>query len=312
MATAMTRPLLAVAMVTGAMALFGLIDNFMALAAETGGLWQFHAVRGALAVALVLPVAVWLGGGLRPRSWAAVLSRSALNGGAMLIYFGCLGFMPIAEVAAGLFTAPLWVVIFSALIWRDPVGPWRISAVLLGFLGILLVLRPEAGTLSPWSLAPVVAGALYGMGNLITRKWCAAENTLTMLALFFGLLGVIGAVGTLVLWIAPQPVAPGGDGFLTRGWMPLQGPFLWVIVAQAVGSLIGVGLSIRAYQMADPALVAVCENTLLVFATLWAVVLWGQVPDVPALAGIALIVAAGAIIAIRSARAPRIEARPAS
>ena len=300
MDTGANRPVLAAGLVLGAMALFGLIDNFMRLAAENGGLWQFHFLRGALAVAVLVPLAWMLKVRLRPRNARLVLGRSALNTTAMVIYFGCLGLMPIAQVVAGLFTAPIFVVIFSVLFFGERIGPRRIFAVALGFVGIILALRPEAGELSLLSILPVIAGAFYGLGNLITRRLCGAEGTCTLLGGFFGLMTMAGAAGCLFLWLYPLPVAPGADGFLTRGWVPAEGVFGVMIVVQALGSLLGVGLSIRAYQMADATMVAVFENTLLVFATIWAVILWAEMPDALGLLGLALITAAGIIIALRS------------
>lgn len=289
----------AAAMVLGGMALFGLIDNLMRLAAAEGGLWQFHFLRGLLAVAMLLPAALIFGARLRPHRPRAVALRTLFNSLAMVIYFGGLGFMPIAQVVAGLFTAPLFVVIFSVVFFREKVGLRRLFAVLLGFAGIVLVLRPETGDIGPWTVLPVVAGASYGLGNLLTRRWCAAEGTLTILGTFFAAMALWGGLGCLILWLWPLPVAEGAAGWPTRGWVVPDGLFLVMIVVQAVGSLIGVGLTVRAYQLADATMVAVFENALLVFATLWAIVLWGESPDPAGWIGLALITAAGGIIAAR-------------
>jgi len=207
------RPVLAAMLVLGAMALFGLIDNFMRLAAENGGLWQFHLLRGTLAVAVLVPLAWLLKIRLRPRNARLVLGRSALNTTAMVIYFGCLGLMPIAQAVAGLFTAPIFVVIFSVLFFGERIGPRRIFAVALGFVGIILVLRPETGDFSWLTVLPVIAGAFYGLGNLITRRLCMQEGTLTLLGGFFGLMTLAGALGCLVLWFYPLPVAAGRMDF---------------------------------------------------------------------------------------------------
>ncbi|MBI1415730.1 MAG: EamA family transporter [Limimaricola sp.] len=301
MHSTVNRPGLAAVLVLAAMALFGLIDNFIRLAAAEGGLWQFHMLRSALALLLLVPAALATGARLRPLHTGRVALRSLLNSIAMVIYFGCLGFMPIAQVVAGLFTAPIFVVIFSVVLFRERVGPRRILAVLLGFAGIVLVLRPDAGALTLWSGVPALAGAAYALGNIATRRWCHGEGTFSLLAGFFGAMMIWGALGVAVLALHPLPVAPGGDGFLTRGWVWPAGIYLAMIVVQGVGSVVGVGLSIRAYQMADATFVAVFENTLLVFATLWAIVLWGEVPDALASLGIAMIMLAGIIIALRSA-----------
>lgn len=296
------RPGAAVAMVLGAMALFGLIDNFMRLAAATGGLWQFHFLRGLLAVALLWPVVRMQGGSFRPRRPGAVLLRSVFNSLAMVLYFGALGFLPIAQALAGLFTAPLFVVLFSVVIFGDGIGPRRIVAVALGFAGVVLALGLDAGGLGLSALVPVVAGACYGMGNLLTRRTCAEESTFTLLGWFFALMAFWGALGCIVLALLPQEVAAGAAGWVTRGWVLPQGWFLVLIVVQAVGSLIGVGMTIRAYQIAaDPTVIAVLENALLLFATLWAIVLWSEAPGPAGWAGLGLIVAAGVMIARRGA-----------
>jgi drug/metabolite transporter (DMT)-like permease len=295
-----SRPVLAAVLVLCGMALFGLIDNFMRLAAETGGLWQFHFLRAIVALVILVPLAWMLGAPLRPRAPGRVLLRSTLNSVAMVIYFGCLGFMPIAQVVAGLFTAPIFVVIFSVVLFGERIGPRRIFAVGLGFAGIILALRPEAGELSALSALPVLAGALYGLGNLVTRRWLGDEGTLSLLGGFFGMMLFWGALGCAYLALWPLPVAPGAEGWATRGWVAPEGIFLVMIVVQGVGSLLGVGLSIKAYQLADATMVAVFENTLLVFATVWAFILWGEAPDALGLTGLALITAAGIIIALRT------------
>ena len=303
MGTAMddgNRTGLAIILVVCAMALFGLIDNFIRLAAETGGLWQFHVLRSIVALAILWGVARATGAVLRPRRPGHVMARSLLNTTAMVIYFGCLGLMPIAQVVAGLYTAPLFVVIFSWLFWGEGVGPRRIVAVLIGFAGILLVIRPDQSGLTMLSALPVLSGAAYALGNMVTRRWCADEGTLTLLAGFFGCMMIVGAVGCAVIAVVQPAVAAGADGFITRGWVWPAGIFGLMVVVQGVGSLIGVGLSIRAYQIADATLVAVFENTLLAFATLWAFLLWGEWPDAVALLGLGLIALAGVIIAIRA------------
>ena len=294
------RPGLAIVLVVAAMALFGLIDNFIRLAARTGGLWEFHFLRSIVALAILVTVARVMRVRLRPHSPRRVVARSLLNTVAMVIYFGCLGLMPIAQVVAGLYTAPLFVVIFSYLFWGDRVGPRRILAVLIGFAGILLVIRPDQSGLTLLSLLPVLSGASYALGNMATRRWCAGEGTLTLLGGFFACMLAVGAAGCVVIAVVQPAVAAGADGFITRGWVWPTGIFGLMVLVQGVGSLIGVGLSIRAYQVADATLVAVFENTLLAFATLWAFLLWGEWPAPSALLGLGLIALAGVIIAIRA------------
>lgn len=294
---------IAVACSLCAMALFGLIDNFMRLAAETGSLWQFHLLRSVVALGLLFGFAAVMRLRLRIKRPGRVVLRTLFSGTAMVIYFGCLGVMPIAQAVAGLFTAPIFVVIFSVLIWKEPVGARRIFAVCLGFIGILLVLRPDAQGVGATTVLPLMAGAFHALGNLTTRKWCADEATLTLLAGFFVMMFLVGAAGMVVLGVAVTDAPAGADGFVFRSWTPVEGAFLWVTVVQGAGSLIGVGLVLRSYQLAEPSVIAVFENALLVFATLWAIALWDEVPDQIAVTGLVCIVLAGVIIAARTGRA---------
>ena len=290
---------LAVAYTLSAMALFGLIDNFMRLVAETGGLWQFHLMRSVTALGILVIAAAVLKIELRPKRPARVLGRTFFATMAMLVYFGCLGSMPIAQAVAGLFTAPIFVVIFSMIFLRETIGLRRGFAVLLGFFGIILVLRPDAQGLGAMTFLPILAGAFHAIGIIMTRRWCAAEGTLSLLAVFFGFMLVIGGIGTVMMGQFVTDPPAGAAGFVFRGWVPFEGMFLILTVVQGIGSLIGVGLIIKSYQMAESSFIAVFENTMIVFATLWAIVLWGEVPDNIGLLGLLCIMASGVIISVR-------------
>jgi drug/metabolite transporter (DMT)-like permease len=294
------NPKLAVICTLSAMALFGLIDNFMRLAAQTGGLWQFHFLRSVIALGVLFIVAIFLKISLRPKRPAKVLGRTFFETMAMLIYFGCLGTMPISQAVAGLFTAPIFVVIFSVVFYGETIGMRRSMAVLIGFIGIILALRPDAQGIGWLTFAPMLAGAFHAMGIITTRRWCDGEGTLSLLAMFFGFMMVIGGVGTILVGQFVTDVPAGADGFVFRGWVPFTGTFMILTVIQGVGSLIGVGLIIKSYQLAESSFIAVFENAMIVFATLWAIVLWAEMPDAIGLLGLICIVASGVIISVRS------------
>ncbi|MFC7703257.1 DMT family transporter [Plastorhodobacter daqingensis] len=279
--------------------ILGFTDNYVRVIAAEAGIWQFHLIRTLMALALMAGLAGAFGQRLWPRRPGPVLARSLFNAGAMFIYFGCLAFLPIGEVIAGLYTAPIFVLLIARLVYHEPVGPWRMGAVALGFGGLLLILQVWQLRITLLSLMPVLAGLLYAVGNIATRRWCAGEGALTLNAGFFLFMGIGGLIGTLSLSLMPLEAPEGAAGFLMRGWIAPTGHFLFWTAVQAVGSLVGVGLIIRGYQLADASYVAVFEYALLVFAVLWAIVLWGEVPDPAAVGGMALIAVSGVIIALR-------------
>jgi drug/metabolite transporter (DMT)-like permease len=273
-------------------------DNYVRVIAADAGLWQFHATRTAMALVILALLAVPLGLRLWPQRPGAVLARSALHAAAMLIYFGALAFLPVAQVAAGLFTAPIFVLLIQRLVYGQPIHALQVIAVLLGFAGVVMVLGPDAvAAASPAALFPILAGALYAMGNVATRAWCAGETPETIVAWFFGMLGVLGLAGMAVLWAFPLPVAEGPEGFLQRGAVWPTDLFLWWTFVQAAGSLLGVGMIVWAYQIAEASRVSVFEYVILPASAAWGFVLWNERLGWLALAGMALIAAAGALIA---------------
>jgi len=300
-ATGQDRTLAAAAAILCSALIIGYIDNFVRVIAADGGLWQFHATRSVMGLVLLAALARPFGLRLRPRNPGAVLLRGLVHAGAMLIYFGSLAFLPVATVAAGLFTAPIFVLLISRFGYGIRIGAVRILAVVTGFVGVMLVLGPATATgISPAMLVPVAAGALYGLGNVATRQWCAGETAETLLASFFAILGVFGLIGlgTLALW---SPATPeGAAGFILRGAAWPTGRFLFWTLMQAAGSLIAVGLMIRAYQIAEASRVAIFEFVILPASAFWGYVLWSEVLGPRAAAGIALIVAAGLVITLRA------------
>ena len=292
-------------MAAGAIMIYALLiayaDNYVRVIAAEGGLWQFHATRSVIAIALIAALARLSGRRLRAVSLRAVVARSAIHGVAMLIYFGCLAFLPVAQVAAGLFTAPIFVLLISRFAYGQHVGPVRIAAVAVGFVGVVMVLGPTAMQGAKLAaLLPVFAGALYAMGNVATREWCPKESAETLLTGFFAALGLFGVMGLVLLAVFPIAVPDGTDGFVQRGWVQPSGTFLFWVTVQAVVSVIGVGLMIKAYQIAVASRVSVFEYIILPASALWGWLLWSEVPSVQAVAGMGLITAAGAMIAIRA------------
>ena len=295
------RTLMAAGLISVYAFVIGFTDNYVRVIAEEAGLWQFHFTRSCMtAVLLGLGVAIW-GFRVKPRSWRAVVARSAIHGSAMVIYFGALAFLDVALVAAGLFTAPIWVLLISRFAYGHAIGPVQVMAVALGFVGVILVLGPEAlGGASMAALLPIIAGALYALGNIATREWCGEESAQTLLAGFFGALGVIGAVGMAALTLFPLEVPVGPDGFLQRGPVWPSGEFYFWTFVQAAGSLIGVGFMIRAYQITDASRASVLEYVILPASAFWTWVIWGKGLEPLAVLGMVLIVAAGTLIALRA------------
>ncbi len=271
----------------------GYADNYVRVIAQSIGLWQFHATRSLMILAML---GLWVGLRgikLRARNPRAVWLRALVQAGGILAYFAGLGFLPVPQVAAGLFTAPIFVLLIERFFYGAPIRLLQVVAVVCGFGGIVLVLGP-AGDLGVLSLVPVLGGALYGLSAVATRRWCAGEEALVLGGAFFT---TIGAVAALVLGLTS--LMPLGEDYILRGVAWPTGEALWWTFVQALGALVGVVLMLRAYQLAPAPKVAVFEYVGLLTAAFWGWALWGEWPSLLAWSGMGLIVLAGLLIFAR-------------
>lgn len=275
-----------------AMATIGLIDTTIPLLAKDAGLWQFHLVRGAIVLPTLMAVALFTKRAIWPKSLGAVALRSCLVALAMMIYFGCLAFLPVGQVAAGLFTAPIFVLILSVTLLKQPFVAVQAGAIAIGFAGLVLILDVGQGILL-LTFLPVVAGLFYAFGALCTRHLCAQEEVLSLLFGFFLVMCAMGAIGVGVFAAFPD-LADGS--FVRRGWEVPTSTFWAITLLQAYGSVFAVGMLTRAYQLGSTATVSAFEFSLMVFASLWGFALLGQILTLPMLLGMGLIVMSGVAI----------------
>lgn len=294
------RILAAAGLVTTYAFMLGFSDNYVRVVAAESGLWQFHLSRGLIAMALMLVLARLIGMKLRPKRLWAVAVRGGLQGFGVLIYFAAIAVLPVPVAAAGLFTAPIFVLLISALIFGERIGPVSILAVIMGFLGVLLVLGPSAfsGVSLVTTLLPVAGGLVYAFAMIATRRLCAEEEAGALVAAFFIALGLFGIIGLIVLQIWPLQPEPGPAGFVARGWvMPDLTYLAWMTMHAGVVAL-GTWFCTRAYLIADTGRVSVMEYVMLPAAAFWGYAIWGEVLGWQAWVGIALIAIAGGLITL--------------
>ncbi|GAA6193139.1 DMT family transporter [Phaeobacter sp. NW0010-22] len=304
-------PVSAAIFMIAAMAIIGIIDNYIARLADTIGLWQFHFLRGVMMLPLIVIMSRIGLGRLAPnRGWAVAVRSLALAVG-MLFYFSALALMPIAQALAGLFTSPIFILLITTFVQKRRIGPWRIVAVGLGFIGILSVLQPNPQDFDAMVLLPVAGGFFYALGAIATRTLCEGESTVALLGGMMLSLCLLGLIGLLVLAVVPLQSVPGPAGFVTRGWVwPMEDALPWVIL-QAFGSVIAVFMLVKSYQLGDATYVSVFEYSVMIFGPVFAWIAFGQALGVWQIFGIGLIVFAGGIIAIRSgSEGVQLEAKP--
>lgn len=259
-------------------------------------LWQIFALRSLIAVPLLIVLHRLAGrrAPLRPRAvgWAAL--RGAALVAMYIAFYAALPSLNLSLVAAAYYTGPLFIVVFTAALLREPVGPRRLVAVALGFLGVLVILQPGTDNFSWAMLLPVGSAVCYATAAVLTRSRCAAESPLSlslMLNYCFIACG-FGVSAALWLW-QPGPQQQLAYPFLLGDWIALDARAAGILALLAAANVaIHVALA-RAYQSAPPPVVATFDYGYLVFAATWAFLLLGEVPSGTTLIGMAMIAGAG-------------------
>ncbi|MDW3222840.1 MAG: DMT family transporter [Paracoccaceae bacterium] len=231
-------------------------------------------------------------------------------------YFVALAAIPLADATALFFAAPLFITVLSIPILGEKVGIMRMSAVLVGFAGVIIMQRPWADTSTLQAsrlvlLLPVLAALTYALNQLMTRK-LGVESKASALSVYIQAVFIVVSVG-FYLVAGDGRFAEGLDNpslqFLLRAWVWPASADWWVIAGLGANSaIIGYCLS-QAYRMADAASVAPFEYVGLPLAVLWGWVVFAELPVWEVWAGIILILGSGLFVFLRERQKARIVAR---
>jgi drug/metabolite transporter (DMT)-like permease len=218
---------------------------------------------------------------LRTRKWKWHLLRTVLASGAMFGFFYGLARMPLVNALTIAFTAPLMVTALSVPFLGEHVGWRRWTAVVFGFAGVLIILRPGAGLITPAAIGVIVAAFCYACLAITARKLAATENSFSLSVyvitgpLFFSGLSLPGD------WAAPT----------TTGW-------LLFLLAGACSAIAWLGI-VGGYRRAPPAMLAPFEYTALVGGAIAGYYIWDEVPDRWVVAGAIVIIGSGLFVVYR-------------
>ena len=288
----------ALLLITG-ISIFGFSDNLTMLVSDQVSVGQFHFSRSLIAMFMVFGLGRVFGLSVIPKYWKPILIRTFFMVTSMLLYFGVMPMMPIAEAGAGLFTSPIFVLIFSSIFFKERIGWRRIVAVILGSCGVLLVLQPGANGFTFYQIMPIMAGACYALGSIITYRYLREESPLAILMSFIVSIGLCGFLMTTVLTVFPiAPDLVEQAPFLFKGWQSVDGSFwLWMLII-AVLATTALSLMTRAYQLAQTSYAAIFEYAYLISVGLFSWLFWGIVPNYLSVIGIFMIIFAGVIIVL--------------
>lgn len=271
-------------------------------------LHQIVFARSAIGIAVSFVIIFWEGGpaSLKTDTPGLHLVRALLVVIANMTYFAALAVMPLAEATALFFVAPLFITLLSIPILGEKVGPRRIGAVIVGLIGVVVMLRPGVAREADGPsllivLLPVGAAFSYALMQMMTRR-LGIKAKASAMAIYIQ--GTFIVVSTL-FWLTAGDgrFAEGSDNpsiiFLLRAWQwPVGDDMMLFVGCGLTSAVVGYCLA-QAYRITDAATVAPFEYTALPLAVLWGWLVWGELPDLWAAAGIVLIVGAGFYVFLR-------------
>lgn len=285
----------AVMAITAAVLALSFGDAVIKLISVDLPVWQLFVLRSAFAVPVL--IVLMRGRGLMPVRLFWALARSLLLMTMWVLYYAALPHISLAVAAAGYYTIPLFITLFSAPLLGERVGPRGWGGVALGFGGVLVMLRPDPADLSVAMFLPVLAAMLYALAMILTRAKCRDDDPLALSLALNVTFIAIGAAISVVLWGAGLDAAAVAQSpFLLNGWAPVSPVLLGACAILAAAILIGsIGAAI-AYQTAPAALIGAFDYSYLAFAALWGVLFFAEFPDGIAVVGMAMIIGAGLMV----------------
>lgn len=286
----------AIAATVGSTFAFAVAAALVKLAAPSIPTVEIVLARCVIALVALAPLLAREGGvralATRQPFWHAVRTLSGF-GGMSTAFYG-YAHLPLAEVTALSFTMPMFLTVLSIPLLGERVGIRRWSAVVVGFLGVLLILRPFASSVPLGPALVVVFGAVcWAMSMIAIRRMGEAGESTVAIVAWFSIGGtVLAGLMTIPVWVTPPP--------------------------REAALLVGVGLASTlaqlmvtdAYRRGEPSIVAPFEYTGIIWTALIGIVLFDEQPSPTMAAGVAILVASGLYILHREVVRRR-EAGPA-
>lgn len=249
---------------------------------------QLVFVRNLLALPMVTAAVIAFRGAaaLRTRHTRLHALRGILLVAGSVFFFIGLQHLPLAEATSLVFAAPIFITALSVALLGDRVGWRRWTAVVVGFVGVMIVVRPGTAAFQPASFYVVATALLYALIMLSARRIDRAEG-----------------VWTLMFYVVLFPALFSAIA-VTLVWRPVDTAHLPLFVAMAVLGTLGLTLISQAFRMAPAAVVAPFDYTALIWATLLGWLVWRELPDHWTYVGAAVIILSGIYIVIRETRQP--------
>ena len=221
-------------------------------------------------------------GAFRTSRPGILLFRSLAGTLGMVLAFWAYQEMPLAEANALSFTRTLWIVPLAIFVLGEKIGPWRLGATLVGFGGVLIMLQPSIANAVGWPAAAALSSAALFAMTITGMKVMTRDHSVTVLMVWSAVLGFVLSIPLAVTeWRWPDPVD------------------LALLAAMGVLGLVTQVCYIKGMALGDAAAMAPIDYTRLVFAILFGLVLFHEVPNLVTMLGALVVVGSTLVITLR-------------
>ncbi|MEL6119086.1 MAG: DMT family transporter [Pseudomonadota bacterium] len=289
--TPLKDKILAATFMMASMAAFTLNDTLMKMMAGTVPLYQLLFLRGVMTTSVVLIIA-WRMGAIpirvAPRDAMLLLLRSLADTATAFFFLTALFNMPLANVTAIMQALPLIITLMAWAVLGEAVGWRRFTAIAVGLLGVMLIIRPGTSDFTIYSLYGVAAVACVTARDLITRKM--SRNVPTILIVLTNSAAVMIVFGILTFPADWQPMSAQAWGLTTGAAVFIIGAYLFSILVMRIG---------------DISFVAPFRYTGLIWALVLGYLVFGDWPDAITLFGAVIVVGSGLFMLYRETQLAR-------
>ncbi len=173
--------------------------------------FQIMEVRSVLGLCMLYPL-IRMSGGFATMKTARPLqhiSRNLIHYGAQLGWFFALTLIPLAQVVSIEFTMPIWTAILAAAFLGERMTVWKIAAIVLGIVGVVVIVRPSTGEVNQGQLIALAAAVGFGISIAMVKSLTRTENTLAIIFWMLVVQSVAGFFPSIHVWVWPSAWAWG-------------------------------------------------------------------------------------------------------
>ncbi len=304
--TQRNRPTAGIATLVFGLFMFSFQDVIIKAFSDQYSVLQIVFIRCSVALVPIVIAILWISGwrGFVAYEPRLLLLRGLFGFLSYLGYYLAIAALPLAEVVTIVFSAPIFITVLSVVLLKEKVGARRWSAILVGFLGVVVVVGPSGQIADLAVILALLTALTYALMSIVTRYVGGSDAPWTM-SLYSVVVFILGSVVASLLVAVFEPAFNTEDPslqFLLRPWVVPATTDLLLMIFIGLNWSVGSYCLAKAYSVAPVSVVAPFEYTYIIWAVLFGFLIWSEVPAVTTFVGLGLLVGSSLYILRRELR----------